>query len=55
MFSENIINHYQNASIQGIQIQCRKDQMHVSHVEKNNVEQVALSKYSIYKEYLNHT
>ena len=29
----------QNASIQGRQIQCRKDQMQVSHVEKNMVEQ----------------
>ena len=34
-----LLHHYQNASIQDIQIQCRKDQMHVSHVEKNNVEQ----------------
>ena len=43
MFSENIINyllhHYQIASIQGRQIQCRKDPMHVSHVEKNMVEE----------------
>ena len=31
--------HYQNASIQGRQIQCRKDQMQISHVEKYNVEQ----------------
>ena len=59
MFSENIINltyylllllhHYQNASFQGGQIQCRKDQMQVSHVEKNMVEQ------NNYKVYLNHT
>ena len=35
--------------IQGRQIQWRKDQMQVSYVEKNMVEQ------SIYKEYLNHT
>ena len=35
--------------IQGRQIQWRKDQMQVSHVEKNMVEQ------SIYKEYFNHT
>ena len=30
----NLLHHYQNASIQGRQIQCRKDQMQVSHVEK---------------------
>ena len=34
-----LLHHYQNASIQGRQIQCRKDQMQVSHVEKNMVEQ----------------
>ena len=34
-----LLHHYQNASIQGRQIQCRKDQMHVSHVDKNMVEQ----------------
>ena len=40
MFHENIMN-FQIASIQYelIQIQCRKDQMQVSHVEKHNVEQ----------------
>ena len=30
-------SHYQNASIQGIQIQCRKDQMQVYHVDKDIV------------------
>ena len=34
-----MLHHYQNASIQGRQIQCRKDEMQVSHVEKNIVEQ----------------
>ena len=34
-----LLHHYRNASIQGRQIQCRKDQMQVSHVEKNMVEQ----------------
>ena len=46
MFIENIINltcctngyHYQNASIQGIQIPCRKDQMQGSHVNNYIVE-----------------
>ena len=44
---------YQNASIQGRQIQCSKDQMQVSHVEKNMVEQSSTvpnsqSKWSAY-------
>ena len=45
MLSENIthqpylLHHYQNARIKGTQSQCRKDQMQVSHVEKNMVEQ----------------
>ena len=34
-----LLHHYQNESIQGRQIQCRKDQLQVSHVEKNMVEQ----------------
>ena len=34
-----LLHHYQNASIQGRQIQCRKDQMQVSHVDKDMVEQ----------------
>ena len=34
-----LLHHYRNASIQGRQIQCRKDQMKVCHVEKNMVEQ----------------
>ena len=34
-----LLHHYQNASIQGRQIQCRTDQMQVSHVQKNMVEQ----------------
>ena len=33
-----LLHHYQNANIQGGQILCRKDQMQVSHVEKNMVE-----------------
>ena len=33
-----LFHHYQNASIQGRHIQCRKDQMHVSYVGKNMVE-----------------
>ena len=62
MFSENINNLtcciYQNSSIQGTQIQIRKDQMEVSHAEKNMVEQSSTVPYSqsiICKEYLNHT
>ena len=47
---------HQNASIQGRQIQCGKDQMQVSHVEKNMVEQSSTVPNSlVYKEYLNHT
>ena len=35
-----VVHHvHQNASIHGRQIQCRKDQMQVSHVDKNMVEQ----------------
>ena len=34
-----LLHHYQNASIKARQIQCRKDQMQVSHVEKNIVKQ----------------
>ena len=34
-----LLHHYQNASIQGRQSYCREDQMQVSHVEKNMVEQ----------------
>ena len=30
-----LLHHYQNASIQDRQIQCRKDQMEVSNVEKD--------------------
>ena len=37
-----LLHHYQNASIQGRQIQCMKDQIEVSHVDKNMVEQSAL-------------
>ena len=52
MFSENIINltcyYYQNASIKGRQIQCRKNQLQVSYVEKNMT-----TSQSSYKEYLN--
>ena len=36
-YQSYLLHQYQNASIQG-QIQCRKDQMQVSHVEKNMVE-----------------
>ena len=44
------------ASIQGSQIQCRKDQIQVSHVEKNMVEKSStVPKKSIYKEYFNPT
>ena len=44
MFNENIIilyllHHYQNASFQDRQIQCRMDQILVSHVDKDMVEQ----------------
>jgi len=34
-----MLHHYQNAGIQGRQIQCKKDKIQVSHVEKNVVEQ----------------
>ena len=34
-----LLHHYQNASIQYIQIQCRKDQIQFSHVDKDTVEQ----------------
>ena len=37
-----LLHHYQNAGIQGRQIQFRKDQMQVTHVNKNMVEQSAL-------------
>ena len=33
-----LMHYYQNATIQNRQIQCRKDQMQVSYVEKNMVE-----------------
>ena len=41
-----LLHHYQNASIQGRQIQCRKDQMQVSHVNKNMVEQSSTVPFS---------
>ena len=34
-----LLHHYQNASIQGRQIQCRMDQLKVSHVDEGMVEQ----------------
>ena len=34
-----LLHHYQNASIQGRQIQCRIYQLQVSHVDKEMVEQ----------------
>ena len=34
-----LLHYYQNVSINVRQIQCRKDQMQVSHVDKNMVEQ----------------
>ena len=34
-----LLHHYQNASIQGRQIQCRMDQLKVSHVDKEMMEQ----------------
>ena len=34
-----LLHHYQNASIKVRQNQCTMDQVQVSHVEKNNVEQ----------------
>ena len=37
-YQSYLLHHYQNTSIQGRQIQRRKDQMQVSHVEKNMVE-----------------
>ena len=34
-----LVHYYQNTSIQGIQIQCRMDQLKVSHVDEGMVEQ----------------
>ena len=48
-----LLRHYQNASIQVRQIQCRKDYMQVSHLDKNMVEQSSTVPQSICKEYLN--
>ena len=48
------LHHYQNASIQGIKIQCRMDQLYVSHVDKDTVEQSHTTPKSICKEYLIH-
>ena len=50
-----MLHHYQNASIQGRQIQCRKDQMQAFHVDKIMMEQSSTVPQSIYKEYLNQT
>ena len=49
-----LLHHYQNASIQGRQIQCRIYQLQVSHVDKDMVEQSHTTPYTICKEYLNH-
>ena len=46
-----LLHHYQNATIQDRQIQCRKDQTQVSHVEKDMVEQSHTTPLSICKEY----
>ena len=37
-YQSYLLHHDQNANIQGRQIQWRKDQVQVSHVEKNMVE-----------------
>ena len=34
-----LLHHYQNARIQGRRTQCKKNQMQVSHGDKNMVEQ----------------
>ena len=43
-----------NASIQDRKFQCRMDQMQVSHVDKDMVEQSHTTPSSICEEYLNH-
>ena len=48
-----MLHLFQNASIQDRQIQYRKDQMQVSHVDKDMVKKSCTTPYSICKEYFN--
>ena len=42
-------HHFQNASIQGRQIQCNKDQMQVSYKETNMVDMIEQSRTKVFQ------